>query len=61
MNERQEKRRLLCAFNELTRSRSQGILTMALILYQENGLQCALDFIVKMKEYDLAEKQEAPL
>lgn len=59
MNERQEKQILLRAFNELTRSRSEGILTMALMLYQVNGLQCALDFIAKMKEYDMVEKQEA--
>ncbi len=57
MNERQEKRVIARAFNDLTSRRSQGILTMALMLYQVNGLWCALDFLAKMKEYDVAEAE----
>lgn len=30
---------------------------MALMLRNVNGLQCALDFIAKMKEYEQAEQE----
>lgn len=58
MSELQQKRQICRAFNELTTKRTEGHLTMALMLRSMNGLQCALDFIAKMKEYE-AEESEA--
>lgn len=59
MNELQEKRQIIRAFNELTSRRTEGHLTMALMLRSQVGLQSALEFIAKMKEYEQADREIA--
>lgn len=59
MNERQEKCTLLREFNKLSARRTRPHLVLAVSLWQANGLDCALEFIAKIKEYEQAESEHA--